>query len=233
MPYSLLFVSSDKATAELVVPKLREEFRIDLCGSAQEALAQLRSRLYDLTLLESELPDMPGLTLFRIMRDTESGKKSPVVFISPQKTEASVAEAFGLGADDYLVSPCDPRELAARIRAVIRRKHEIVGEPGGALAISGIQIDPSQRRCAVNGKRVSLPPLEFELLKVLMYKAGRVLTRAYLLNNVWEMSGDIDTRAVDAAVSRLRRALGARAGKRIETVSKMGYCFRDPEEFLI
>ncbi|MBI4655950.1 MAG: response regulator transcription factor [Elusimicrobia bacterium] len=229
MPYSLLIIAGADKTKALLAAGLKEEFRLEICNSAEQALSHLRVRLFDLAVLESDLPDMPGFTLLRIVREMELGKLLPVIFLSNTRTEGSVAEAFNLGVDDYMAAPYDPRELGARIRAVMRRRQESMEDRGETLSISGISIDPSQRRCVVNGKRLRLPPLEFELLKILMRKAGRVLTRPYLLNTVWDIGGQVDTRSVDAAVSRLRRFLGKRHGKLIETVSKMGYCFKEAE----
>jgi len=100
---------------------------------------------------------------------------------------------------------------------------------GGPLAVGDIEIDPSQRRCLVDGVRVTLRPLEFAVLEILMLKAGRVLSRNYLLNNIWHSASVADIRAVDTVVSRLRKALGGH-GKMIETVSKMGYYFAPPPE---
>ena len=183
----------------------------------------------DLLILDSDLPDMPPMTFLHVLRETRYGRELPVVFVAERKTEESVAQAFALGVDDYLAKPVDPRELAARARAVLRRKFERAEHWGGALSIGGVEIDPSQRLCVAGGRRIVLRPREFELLEILMRKSGRVLTRPYLLETVWGMSGSADTRAVDAVVSRLRKSLGQRAAGLIQTVSKLGYTFRDPE----
>ncbi|MBI5244326.1 MAG: response regulator transcription factor [Elusimicrobia bacterium] len=230
MPYHLLLVEGDEQLGAGLAQFLRGEFEVDLCRLAHEALDHLKSKRRDLLLLDLDVPDMDGLTFLRVLRETEAGRDLPVIVLSPRKTEDSVARTFSLGAEDYLVKPADPRELAARIRTVLRRRWERSEHWGSPLSIGGIEIDPSQRRTLVQGKHVTLQPREFELLEILMRKAGRVLTRAYLLETVWGMSSTADTRAVDVMVSRLRRRLGGRGKKLIETISKMGYCFRNPLE---
>jgi DNA-binding response OmpR family regulator len=156
------------------------------------------------------------------------GKKLPVIFLPGKKTEESLAGAFELGVEDYLPKPYDERELLMRVKTVLRRNNEQLHHSGGELTLAGIYIDPGQRQCLVDGKSIRLRPLEFDLLETLMRRSGRVLTRPYLLTTVWDMSSSADTRAVDAMISRLRRSLGRRAGKLIETLSKLGYCFREP-----
>jgi two-component system alkaline phosphatase synthesis response regulator PhoP len=203
------------------------EFEWSRCRYAREALESAHKSPPNLLVLGLDLPDMPGLTLLKVLRDTEYGREMPVIVVAGSKTASSVKEAFELGADDYVVAPVDPRELAARARAVLRRKLQRQDHWAAPLSLAGIDIDPSQRLCVVKGRRVILRPMEFSLLDTFMRRAGRVLTRTYLLETVWGMSTKAETRAVDVMVSRLRKRLGP-CGKLIETVSKMGYSFRDP-----
>lgn len=228
MPYHILIIGKTQTLGNLN-DFLKQEFEVENCELASQALDKVLARRPDLALLDPDLPDMPGMTFLRALRATEPGKQLPMIVLSARKTEESVAEAFSLGVDDYLVKPFDPRELVVRIRAVLRRKYERAEHWGNAIAIAGIEIDPSQRRCLVEGKRVALRPKEFELLEILMRKAGRVLSRSYLLETVWDMSRDADTRAVDVMVSRLRKRLGRQGSKMIVTLSKMGYSFNNPE----
>lgn len=229
MPYHIIIVEGDEQLGAGLVQSLKGEFNVDLCRLAREALDRLRSKRRDILLLDLDVVDMDGITFLRVLRESEAGRDLPVIILSPRKTEESVAQTFSLGAEDYLVKPVAPLELAARIRTVLRRRWERTEHWGSPLSIGGVEIDPSQRRTLVAGKRVILRPREFELLEILMRKAGRVLTRAYLLETVWGMSSTADTRAVDVMVSRLRRRLGPRGKKLIETISKMGYCF-NPQE---
>lgn len=229
MNYSCLLIDSDTQATGPLSALLRQELDVEVCELAQQALDRLHAKPFNLAVLDSDLPDMPGMSLLRVLRATEFGKNLPIIFVSAKKTEESVANAFGFGVDDYLTKPYDPRELQARIHAVLRRKYERLEQWGIALSVAGVDIDPSQRRCVVDGKRVDLRPLEFELLETFMRRAGRVLSRPYLLESVWKMDTSANTRVVDVMVSRLRRALGKDHGRLIETVSKMGYCFRVPE----
>ena len=229
MPYSLLLLDGDTHSNSLLVPALKNEFKLEICEPAHTALERMRSGKFDLLLLGSDLQDMPGIAFLRILMGMEFGKGMPVIFMPGAGTETAMAEAFKAGVDDYLPKPYDPRDLIMRIRAVLRRKYENLEHMNSELSLAGIQINPGLRRCIVDGKRVNLRPLEFGLLEILMRKSGRVLTRPYLLTALWEMSSSASTRAVDAMVSRLRRSLGKRAGKLIKTVSKMGYGFIEPD----
>jgi len=227
MAYNICLAGSDEAIKNM--QQLADEFAIECFSTAHGLLERLRSVPANLLLLDSALPDMPGVELLRVIRETAYGRELPVIFMSPNKTKESLAEAFGLGVDDYLQKPFDIRELRVRVRAVLRRRYEAMEHWGGPLSVGKIDIDPSQRRCLVDGERVTLRPLEFAVLEILMLKAGRVLSRNYLLNNIWHSASSADIRAVDTVVSRLRKALG-RHGKMIETVSKMGYYLAPPSE---
>ena len=222
MAYNIYLAAKTEASAGL--QPLRDEFTLECFELAHQLLKRLRSGAPNLLLIDADLPDMPGIELLRVIRETAYGRDLPVIFTAVQKSKESLAEAFGLGVDDYLQKPFDIRELRVRIRAVLRRRFEAMEHWGGPVAAGGIEIDPSQRRCLVGGERVSLRPLEFAVLEILMLKAGRVLSRNYLLNNIWHSTSSADIRAVDTVVSRLRKALGGH-GKMIETVSKMGYYF--------
>lgn len=227
MPYFALVVDGDSAAQKSLGVALKGEFEVRTCGLAREALDHLRStRPPDIVIADYDLPDMEGLTFLKVLRETELGRNLAVILTGHRNSEERVLEAFGIGIDDHLPKPFDVRELLVRMRAVLRRRYERLEHFGGALTVGPIEIDPSQRSCLVSGRRISLQPREFELLEILMRKAGRVLSRVYLLETVWGMRHTAQTRAVDVMVSRLRRRLGARAGGMIETVSKLGYCLR-------
>lgn len=225
MPYRILLIDPDPRAQAAEASALRSEFDVDACRLGREALERLEKGKPDLALLDAELPDMDGLTLLQAFRQTEPGRDLPAIVLSPKKTEDGVVRAYDLGVDDFLVRPVDARELIVRVRAVLRRRFERAEHWGAPLSAGELEIDPSQRLCLAKGKAIVLQPREFELLEILMRKAGRVLTRAYLLETVWGMSAKAQTRAVDVMVSRIRRRLG-RVGARIQTVSKLGYVFR-------
>jgi len=226
MLYSILRLDKEAQLSNPLPGALpKGEFMLELCDSAHKAFERLRAASFDILLLGSGLLEMSGMDFLKILRGMDFGKDLPVIFLPDEKTEESLSKAFTLGVEDYLPKPYDERELLMRIRTVLRRKNEQLRQAGGELTIAGIYINPSQRKCLIEGKSVKLRPLEFALLEAFMRRSGRVLTRTYLLTTVWDMSSSADTRAVDAMVSRLRRSLGRRAGKLIKTISKMGYCF--------
>ncbi len=200
-----------------------------LVGTGTEGLKVIHERACDLVLVDLDLPDIQGLAWLRMLRQTDPGKDLPVIVASDRRDDAELAEAYTWGADDYILKTCDPAEFLARMRAVLRRRFERVLPEAPLLKVGPVTLDPVRHRCLVGERSVELRPREFELLRTLMQKAGRVLNRAYLLESVWGMSREVNTRAIDVAVSRLRRALGRRAGAWLETVERYGYRFRDPE----
>ncbi|MBI5881993.1 MAG: response regulator transcription factor [Elusimicrobia bacterium] len=203
---------------------------LDIVETGTEGLRRITEHTPDLALVDIDLPDIEGLAWLKVLRQTDSGRGLPVIVASRRKTDDEVSEAFSWGVDDFVQKDCDPAELVARVRTVLRRRFEREERAGASLSLGDVALDPGRHRCSVRGTKVSLRPREFELLEVLMRKAGRVLNRAYLLETVWGMTSDADTRAIDVTVSRLRRALGSRAGSWVETVERYGYRFRDPEE---
>ncbi|MFA6316519.1 MAG: response regulator transcription factor [Elusimicrobiota bacterium] len=229
MAYKIMVGVADASLAEAVVKLLAPTYSVSSRGMAAQLLQDLSKSNHDLLILDMDLPDMPGSAVLQLLRHSDHGMDLPVLALGRKKSSDDPVQAFDLGVDDFLAKPCDPREVLARVRAVLRRKYERIEHRGSALSIGGVSIDPSQRRCVVNGVRVTLRPGEFNLLEVLMRKAGRVLTRPYILTTVSGMSPTANTRAVDVMVGRLRRKLGQPASKMIETVSKMGYCFMPPE----
>jgi len=227
MAYKVCLAGNEESLK--LLKQLGDEFAVEAFSSAHLLLDRLRSGPANLLLVDSDFPDMPGLELLRVIRETQYGRELPAIFMPVAKTKESLAEAFRLGVDDYLQKPFDIRELRVRVRAVLRRRFEAMENWGGPISVGEIEIEPSQRRCVVAGERISLRPLEFAVLEMLMLKAGRVLSRNYLLNNIWSSASAADIRAVDTVVSRLRKALG-RHGRMIETVSKLGYYLVPPEE---
>ena len=227
MLYNVCIIGEPELCREM--QQFGDKFSFECFATAHQLLKRLRATPANLLLLSAELPDMPGLELLRVIRETNYGRELPVIFLSVRKTKESLDEVFSLGVDDYLVKPFDTRELLVRMKAVLRRRFEAMESWGGPVTAGDIYIDPSQRKCIVDGKKINLRPLEFAVLEMFMLKAGRVLGRNYLLTNVWHAMSVADIRAVDTVVSRLRKALG-KHGELIETVSKLGYCLNLPAE---
>ncbi|HAH07857.1 MAG TPA: DNA-binding response regulator [Elusimicrobia bacterium] len=231
MGYRLLAISDDSAFCDLLrTCAAHGEHLLDISPTGTGAARLLAGSHADLAVLDMKLPDMDGMAWLGMARQTEAGAQLPVIVVSGKRVDSEVASAFELGAEDYVLKSCDPMELGARIRAVLRRRFEREERLGGAMIIGPVELDPARHECRVRGSRVDLRPREFELLEILMRKAGRVLNRIYLLETIWGMSASANTRAVDVGVSRLRLALGRRAGRWVETVERFGYRFRTPDE---
>lgn len=229
MAYRILLVSADKSWCDFMLAACAREYLVSAANLPAEGLSRAAEGACDLAVLDAH-SQSGDLSWLRALRHIDSGRQLPVVVVAQTKEDDDVARAFEWGADDYVRKDCDPAELLARLRSVLRRRFEREAVWGAALSIGAITLDPAKHACVVRRTRVKLNPREFELLELLMRKAGRVLTRAYLLESLWGMSRFANTRTVDVSVSRLRKALGRRAGKWVETVERYGYRFRDPAE---
>jgi two-component system response regulator RegX3 len=232
MAYRLLLVTRDKDWGQAAVSAAQAG---DLaCATVEDGAGAIKTILEsgaDVSLVDLDAPGLGGLSWLEVLRQTDEGRGAAVILASRRKSDDDVAAAFELGADDYVLKSVDPVELLARTRAVLRRHFERAATWGGPeLRIGQVILDPARHRCWVRKNLVELNPREFELLEILMRKAGRVLSRPYLLETLWGMSRQANTRSVDVAVSRLRKALGPRAGKWVETVERYGYRFRDPAQ---
>ena len=165
---------------------------------------------------------MDGLEVCRRLRQDPATQAVPVVMLTARGDEVDRVLGLELGADDYVVKPFSPRELVARIRAVLRRTHPAPG--AASLTVGRLTIDPAAHTVAVDGVAVSLTRREFDLLRALVEARGRVLSREFLLDHVWgyTAAAEIESRTVDVHVRRLRQKLGAE-GQRIGTVTGVGY----------
>jgi len=197
-------------------------FEVSAVGDGSAAVASARGDKPDLIVLDLGLPGMDGLDVARELRRTST---VPIVMLTARGEEADRIVGLELGADDYLVKPFSPKELVARVRAVLRRPPPVSGNdrnPGyerGRLAI-----DFEAVSVRVSGSPVRLTKREFELLRFLVENRNRVLSRDRLLERVWGLDRQVETRSVDVHVGRLRGKLG-QAGRQIETVIGMGYRF--------
>ena len=219
----VLVVEDEPDIRSLIVHHLeRDGFRCRTAASGAEALDAVRAAMPDLVLLDLMLPGMDGLEVCRRLR---AGSTVPsIIMLTAKADEVDRVVGLELGADDYVVKPFSPKELVARVRAVLRRGRP--AEAARVLAGGGVALDPARHQVTVAGALVALTPKEFELLHTLMESAGRVLSREHLLNRVWgyARADEIESRTVDVHVRRLRAKLGE-AGARITTVKTVGYRF--------
>jgi DNA-binding response OmpR family regulator len=170
------------------------------------------------------LPELDGLEVCRRLRRDSSTSSVPIIMLTAKSDEVDRVVGLEVGADDYVGKPFSPKELVARVRAVLRRSGP--DQPTPVLSVGPVTLDPARHAVSLDGRAVALTPKEFDLLQALLDAAGRVLSREYLLNRVWgyARADVIESRTVDVHVRRLRAKLGD-AGTRIATVKSVGYRF--------
>jgi phosphate regulon transcriptional regulator PhoB len=202
----------------------REGYRCRSAASGADALAEVRRALPDLIVLDLMLPELDGLEVCRRLRSDPRTAMVPIIILTARADEVDRVVGLELGADDYVSKPFSPKELVARVRAVLRRTRP--RDLSMPLAGGGVTLDPARHSVTAQGASVTLTPKEFDLLQTLLEAAGRVLTREYLLNRVWGYSraDEIESRTVDVHIRRLRAKLGP-AGTRISTLKGVGYRF--------
>lgn len=213
----------------------REGFNTVSAATADDALRLARADCPDLVVLDLMLPDMSGTEVCRQMRKEASTQHVPVIMLTARSDEIDRVVGFEVGADDYVVkSNFSVRELILRVRAVLRRQ-EARGHQGGQdqdqRVYGDLVIDEAGHRVLVAGEELSLTATEFKLLQTLASRPGRVQTRGSLLQDVWGMPPDLNTRTVDTHVKRLREKLG-HLSESLETVRGVGYRFNamDPSD---
>lgn len=210
---------------------LSGEFGLTCFATPGRALEALRSaQPCHLLLVDLDFKEMDGASLLHALRALAPASRVAAIAMSADRSADRVSAAFGAGIDDFLAKPFDVRELAVRCRVVLRRRFGHGDPANDTLTRAGIMLDPLERLCRVYGKNVTLQPREFELLEAFLRREGRVLSRVYLLETVWGLTSEVDTRSVDVTVSRLRKKLGPRVAGRFVSVSKLGYRFTSREE---
>jgi two-component system, OmpR family, response regulator len=221
---NLLVVDDEPTVRELLAATLRfAGFAVSSAATATEALAVARREPPDLVLLDVMLPDMDGFEVVRRLR--AGGARVPVLFLTARDAPADKVHGLTLGGDDYVTKPFDLQELIARIRAVLRRSG---GSAEDTLRAGDLTLDPSGMLVALRGEPVRLSPTEFRLLHHLMRHAGRVLTKAEILTDVWRYDFGGETSIVDTYISYLRRKVDTGTPKLIHTVHGVGFVLRRP-----
>ena len=223
----VLVVEDETAIAELIAINLRHAgFEVTVAADADQAQAAIDRVLPDLVLLDWMLPGQSGIQLARRWRSDARTREMPVIMLTARAEEADKITGLDAGADDYLTKPFSPKELMARIRAVLRRKAPEALDT--VVEVAGLKLDPATRRVArrLDGeaRELRLGPTEFRLLHFLMTHPERVHSRAQLLDRVWGDHVFIEERTVDVHIKRLREALApVQCSALIETVRGAGY----------
>ncbi|MBO8137475.1 MAG: response regulator transcription factor [Desulfotomaculum sp.] len=227
MRKKILVVDDEKKIRDVLGLYLKNEgFEMDQASDGQQALEMIKGNNYDLIILDLMLPGLDGWEVCRNVRQTSS---VPVIMLTARGDEFDRVLGLELGADDYIVKPFSPREVVARVKAVLRRTETSLKlniRSKQKIKYADMTIDPDAREVVINGKQVALTPKEFDLLYYLAQSPGRAYTREQLLESVWGYDYYGDLRTVDTHVNRLREKLAKINGKRyIETVWGVGYKF--------
>jgi DNA-binding response OmpR family regulator len=227
VPATILIVDDEKDIVELV--RYHAEKAGFACRSASDgftALRLIRERRPDLLVLDLMLPGLDGFDVCRQLRRDPATAALPVIMLTARGEEVDRVVGLEVGADDYVVKPFSPRELIARIKAVLRRAQGEQVVAGGARHLGALVVDEGRRRVTLAGAPVELTAKEFGLLSALLAAGGRVLSRDQLLDRVWGYSNaaEVASRTVDVHIRRLREKLGPEA-RRIVTVKSVGYRF--------
>jgi two-component system phosphate regulon response regulator PhoB len=227
---SVLLVDDEKDLLSLLDFNLRAAgYETALATTGEQAMSHLRRRVPDLVLLDLMLPDVAGTELCRQIKADPRTRHVPVVMLTAKGEEVDRVVGFELGADDYVTKPFSVRELLLRLKAVLRRAGPGKVTERPPESVGPIRVDVDAHRAFVDGAEVALTPLEFRLLSTLMARLGRVQSREQLLEDVWGMSSELETRTVDTHVKRLREKLGS-GRDLLETVRGIGYRLVDPSE---
>jgi len=198
----------------------------EIVASGDAALRAVADRLPDVMILDLNIPVLNGLEVCRILRSRPDSANLPIIILPAMTSEADRVTGLDAGADDYVIKPFSVRELAARVRAVLRRNAPTAPAARPVYRGTHLIADFEAVAVSVGGEAVRLTRREFELLRYFVENRNRVLSRDRLLERVWGYDRDMETRSVDVHVGRLRHKLGA-AGRQIETVVGLGYKFVD------
>lgn len=224
MPQAILVVEDEPDIRELLTFTIgRAGYDVIAAETAEQALQKMDKGLPELVLIDWMLPGMDGVELARRMRQDELTAELPIIMLTARGEEGDKLQSFGVGVDDYVTKPFSPRELLARIKALLRR----TGAPeDNVLEVGEIRLDLDSHRVTIGGEAVHVGPTEFRLLELLMRHPERVFDRSQLLDRVWGRSVYVEERTVDVHVLRLRKLLQPfDLAHLIQTVRGVGYRF--------
>ncbi len=223
--YRILVVDDEEDLCEILKFNLENEgYEVDTANSAEEALQMDISR-YDLLLLDVMMGEISGFKMARMLKQDKKTAQIPIIFITAKDTENDTVTGFNLGADDYISKPFSLREVAARVKAVLRRSATPEAERmPEQLVYKSLVLDIVKKKVCINGEEAPLTKKEFEILLLLLQNKGRVFSREDILNKVWSDEVYVLDRTIDVNITRLRKKIGD-YGKCIVTRLGYGYCF--------
>jgi DNA-binding response OmpR family regulator len=221
---TLLLADDDEALCQLLSEYLElDGYTCDCVHRGDAVAAQLQDKHYDLLILDIMLPGLQGLDVLKQLRQT--GTNLPIIMLTARGDDMDRILGLELGADDYLPKPCNPRELSARIRAVLRRGSTPPGDEQAPRTFGPFSLDPKRRRLSCQGDDIKLTPREFDLLSALLQKPNEVLSKETLSERVLQRPLEAFDRSLDMHVSHLRKKLADyRQEEYITTIRGIGYC---------
>ncbi|WP_339374121.1 phosphate regulon transcriptional regulator PhoB [Pelagibaculum spongiae] len=225
MPRRVLVVDDEAPIREMLAFALSQaDFEVSEAGTVAETVSSLQDKLPDLILLDWMLPDGSGVRLAQKLKADEQYREVPIIMVTARGEEEDKIKGLEVGADDYVTKPFSPRELLARINAVMRRASPLNGED--AIEVEGLKLDPIAHRVTSVNEPLDMGPTEFRLLHFFMTHPERVYSRSQLLDYVWGTNVFVEERTVDVHIRRLRKAITGHGHERlIQTVRGAGYRF--------
>lgn len=225
----ILIVDDENSIRELVKYNLTKEgFQIDEAEEGNKALELIAKNSPNLIVLDLMLPGIDGLEICRKLRQNEKTAQIPIIMLTARAEEVDKIVGLEMGADDYLTKPFSPRELVARVKALLRRAKPVINKKEDNIIRDGLVISPERFEVKLNDRNIDLTPKEFQLLVQLAIGPGKVFTREFLLENIWGYDYLGDTRTVDVHIRHLRQKLEVDPSQPefIETIRGIGYKFK-------
>ncbi|HOW27142.1 MAG TPA: response regulator transcription factor [Elusimicrobiota bacterium] len=226
MTEKILIVDDDPEIRDFLEQVFRKEgFQVQTAETGERGLDMIHAQLFDLLILDLNLPGLGGMTLCEILKQDPSTAELPVIMLTANTASRTKVQGLETGADDYVTKPPQPAEMVARVRALLRRvQHQ--GRTERVIEAGGLVLNDSRHELTVGGQRVDLRPKEFELLKLLLEKKDRTLDRPYLKSRLWSEEREVTDHNLDVLVNQLRKQLGPSA-RCVETVPSVGYRFTE------
>ncbi len=220
----IVIVDDEENIRELVGDLLESEnFKVIKCADTDEGYKRILKSKPDLVILDVKMPQIGGIELCRLLRENIETRNIPVIMLTVESTETDKVIGFGVGADDYITKPFSNRELVARIRALLRRASR-ADDTSVTIETDDLVMNLEARTVTIKGKEIKLRPKEFDLLHMFLLKPNVVLTRDYILENVFDYNIGVTTRTIDTHIKNLRQALGS-WGDKINTIFGRGFKF--------